>query len=265
MVDPFERLFPQLTTLNVESIQIRLTIITCTFGLSVASFFICYFALSTSRMFQRIPLAKDQVMWCRKFIHTIFAVTVVPISFYCVLMDDTLWKDPMHAKTTTSRIIVCVFSGFYIYESTALTIYSIAFNSYSIRFIYHHFSAVFFSIVSSFQLKGDFFVLAGSLLEFTTPSAHIYSLIKMTCPQQTGICKLFLILTIHLFHCRNVLEVYILHIISTQRFPIWSNVPVLIYGVSILLLTFWVTPRTIYVLTKRLLTAEQQQETLKKE
>ncbi len=268
MADPFERLFPQLTTLNFESVQIRLIIITCTFGLSAASFFICYFAFSTSRMFQRIPLAKNRVMWCRKFIHAIvIAVFVIPISFYCVLMDDTLQEDPMHATTTTLMIAVYACFGFYIYETTALIIYSIAFNDYSMHFIYHHFSAVFICSVSSFQLKGHFFILAAGLLEFTTPFAHIYSLIKMTCPQQTRIRKLFLIITVHLFHCRNALEVYYLLYLIFHHNIFWMNGQVLLPAAIIaleLFVLFWATPKTIYALTKRLFTAEQQ-ETTKKE
>ncbi len=49
-------------------------------------------------------------------------------------------------------------------------------------------------------------------------------------------------------------------IIATQRFPIWSNVAVLIFSYGVSILNFTIVHN--YVLTKRLFTAEQQ-ETLK--
>ena len=105
--------FIQLTTEQLEATGTKLCTILCSvlffFLLSTLTFLLSFRCSVIGRR-------KDLAKWCITIPRFVFGVSVPAIGFYFVVIDDTLKKNIIYAKTPLSTMGLYFMEGYCIYE-----------------------------------------------------------------------------------------------------------------------------------------------------
>ena len=256
MTDPLIRCFPHLATVDLWSTGTKLFAILGSLAFFSIVFVLSYFASSKFHTFKNVLSAKEKVFWCLAFVRGVFGIYSVVIGSYYMSFDDTLKKDVVNARTPLSAISIYFSSGFFTFECLALFTSNVIFRFFDKYLFIHHILSFLNSVVASYCNKAYFFAMFGLLLESTTPFTCLCWMLLKADLAHTLLWKLNQFVLVHLFHCRTMVEAYLMLISYYQWDTIWSDMPLptfLCLYIQLPLLLFFLTPYWTYKKTLQLI------------
>ena len=256
MDDPLVYYFPEFATFNPETTEAKIYTILYTLLLFTIVFIVSFLASYNFHTFKNVLRTKEKVFWCLAFVRAIFGFTGSAIGFYYLAMDDTLKKDVVHAKTISSILATYYAIGFFIFECAAFYISCVVFRFFDkFLFLHHTYSLFCYSLVGYYD-KGHYFSAVGLILESSTPFTCLCWMLLKTDYAHTLLWKVNQLILVHLFHCRTIIEAYLLFVSYYQWNAIRSEMPVplfwCLYTIVPLQLTV-VTPYWTYKKTEQLM------------
>lgn len=256
MADPLVRYFPELAKVDVESFDTKFYTILITLGFFSAIFIVSYFFSFSFHTFKNVLRTKEKIFWCLAFVRGMFGISCIIVGSYYLIFDDTLKKDVVHAKTTLSVLATYYGVGFFIFECIALYTSNVVFRFFDKPLFIHHTLSLTGYCIAAYYLKGNFFAVAGVILEGTTPFTCLCWMLLKADLAHTKLWKFNQIVLVHLFHCRTIVEAYLLFISYYQWDTIWSDMPTpffcCLYVQNIIQL-FLLTPYWTYKKTQQLM------------
>lgn len=115
--------------------------------------------------YSKLPDA-DRRMWDVKFINVMFALTIIPLVFYCLNFDEALQLSPLNGTSAMVRIASAVAVGFFIWDCIICIKYL---RDWGPAFLFHGlFCLAAFSQVAFFQIQVAQ-TLAALYYELSTP------------------------------------------------------------------------------------------------
>ena len=210
----------QLTIDQLETPGIKLVTILC---------FIIFFSLVSgltfllSSRFDMFKSRKDKITWCIKVPRLVYAVICSFLGFYWVVLDDTLHKDIVHAKTPLSVLGLHFYVAQYIFDIA----FNLFLNTMDRPLWEHHVLSIILVGVSAYYEKAHYTVAAGFLEEIVVPPAIFkWWLLKMGSRPWVRLClKVNQIAIVFLYNCRSLNEIYTCFLIYVQWEVIWSDMP----------------------------------------
>ena len=255
--DPLVQYFPQLGTLDLGSTDTKLFTIFSTLAFFSVVFVLSYFASFTFHTFKNVLNTKEKVFWCLGFVRGVFGISSLAIGSYYLIFDDALKKDVVHGYTTFSVLAVYYSVGFFIFECLALYLSNIVFRFFDkFLFVHHTLSLLGFSVVTYNVTKANFFAVIGLVLEGSTPFTCLCWMLLKADLAHTLLWKLNQIVLVHFFHCRTMIEVYLVFISYYQWDTIWSDMPLSIFlclYIQLPVQLFFLTPYWTYKKTQQLI------------
>ena len=256
MDDPLVKLYPPISKLNLESQEVKLYSLLCTFLLFSIIFAISYFISSFFYMFKKILRTKEKIFWSLAFVRATFGFTCLPIGLYYLSVNDALKKDVVNSTTVLSTMVVYYSVGFFIFECTALYATNIIFRFFDPFLFAHHTLSLYGLSIVTYYGKCHFFAAVGLVLEGTTPFTCLCWMLLKAEWAHTRVWKLNQFILVHLFHCRTIVETYFCFISYFQWQTIWSQMPSLLFYtiyIQLLLQLFLLTPYWTYKKTQQLM------------
>ena len=256
MADPLVQLFPQLATLDIESPETKFYTILFSLFFFLVIFILSYLASFTFHTFKNVLRTKEKVFWCMAFVRGVFGVSCTVVGFYYLALDDTLKRDVVNAKTTWSTLNIYYAVGFFLFECVALYTSNIVFGFFDKFLFIHHTLSLTGSFVTAYYVKAGYFAIIGMFLEFSTPFTCLCWMLLKVGLADTYLWKLNQIILVHLFHCRSVIEGYLVFVSYYQWNIIVTEMPGPLFWclyTQLPIQLFFLTPYWTYKKTQQLM------------
>ncbi len=239
--------FFQLTTEQLEATGTKLCTILCSvlfFSLLSTLTFLLSFRCSV------VGCRKDLAKWCIAIPRFVFGVGVSTIGFYFVVIDDTLKKNIVYAKTPLSAMGLYFMEGYCIYEIIYCSLFKVI---GSLIIWFHHITVLLAVSLAIYLEKGHFAVIGtGALDEIVIPFVIIrWMLLKTNSDKFYR--KLNRILKVFFYHSRSLNEAYFFYLVSSQWNTAFSDLSLPLFYTAmicplILLITLFIfTPYWTYL------------------
>lgn len=223
--DPLLYLFPRLATVNTTSLHTKLYAT----GLTVAAYSVIYvvsYVVSHAfYTFTHLLRPKEKIFWALGVVRSVFGITTAFFGVWSLFTDTTLRADLTHGNSVFSYLMTYYCTGFFLFECAAYYLSCVIFKSFDMMlFLHHTLTLVSVCFVAHYE-KGQYFVVAALLLEMTTPFTCLCWMLIKAKLADTTLWKANQFILVHLFHCRTIVEGYLLYISYWQWDVIWRDLP----------------------------------------
>ncbi|XP_041349524.1 protein CLN8-like [Gigantopelta aegis] len=202
-------------------------------------------------------ILREKVFWNLAIVRAFYGIFFTVIGAWGVFVAKHLDCDIVFGRSQTSHFAVTMTTGFFVFESFALALFDVIFGSFNFLLHLHHCICLIYSyLVLMSDVSHPIFV-KGLLLESSTPlSAASWMLLKCRM-ERSLIWKINQFVLVHIFHCRNIVEIYIIYIIY-QNWPyLWSSMPpailiiicIITPAIACVLTPFWTYKKTVQMVT----------------
>jgi len=249
-----EQVYPEVKDLDFNDTNVKVKIVAS----SALTFFTVYVMsalVSQATWTYRNLRKKEKIFWNLAVMRGAFGLCGTVVGVWAVWFDEVLHKDVVWAVNPSSQFIVCFTVGFFLVECALLTYSDVMSKTCNYLLHFHHYMALFGFFFSITTHSGHFFACVSLMLEMTTPFSCIcWTLLKCNLAH-TKVWKLNQLVLVHLFHCRTLVEGFMI-VKSFNHWPhIWASMPWSTFSIlySGLVVSFiYMTPFWTYKKTKQL-------------
>ncbi|XP_050411622.1 protein CLN8 [Patella vulgata] len=240
---------PKLVQLDYESSEVKKQLILGSFffffGTYIFSMIVSPVIFSSYKNLK----TKEKVFWHLAIVRSVFGIFAGLVGLWALSTPTNLDRDVVFGTTATTYFAIATTVGFFTFECTALLISDIIFRNYSMLLNLHHWlSLVGYSIVL-FSGSSHFFAGKGLVLEMSTPfSAICWTMLKCG-KEKSFLWKANQFFLVHTFHCRSIVECYLLFTSYKNWDYIYTQMPSPVFYalyIQLPLITFVMTPYWTY-------------------
>ena len=230
---------------------------------SFYSFLLCVFLYLSSAVVSslignyRQLAVRHKVFWNLAVVRALYGVFFTIIGAWGIFVSKQLDCDVVFGVSQTSHFAVVMTMGFFVFESLTLATFDVIFGSFNFLLHLHHWICLLYSyLVLVTNVSHPIFV-KGLVLESSTPFSAVSWLLLKCRMERSLLWKINQFVLVHVFHCRNIVEVYIIYIIYQNWSYLWQSMPpailfiicVITPAIACVMTPYWTYKKTVQMIT----------------
>ncbi|XP_030411413.1 protein CLN8-like [Gopherus evgoodei] len=236
--------------------EVRLKLVAVGFFIYLGVFILLHWLASWISASYRTLSAKQKVFSNIAIARGLLGIQSCAAGLWAMLIDPVFQADKVYSQQKWSWFHCLIGSGFILFENVVVHVSNIVFRTCDVFLVVHHLFALGGLLGLIFNIKsGHYLPVMGLLLEMSTPSICMYSLLLRTGYANTLLWKANQWVLIHMQHCRMVLIYHMWWVCISNWNDVVENLGLphfIVFFMGLSTLTIILNPYWIYRSTRRL-------------
>ncbi|XP_030411411.1 protein CLN8-like isoform X3 [Gopherus evgoodei] len=234
--------------------EVRLTLLAAGFFIYLGVFLLAHWLSSWISASYRTLSPQQKVFWNMDITRGLFAVQSCGAGLWALLIDPDFQADQVYSQQKWSWFHCLTAAGFFLLENIVVYVSIIVFRTCDVFSAVHHLFAFGGLLGLIFNIKsGHYLPVMGLLLEMSTPSICMYSLLLRTGNAHTLLWKANQWVLIHMQHCRMVLTYHMWWVCISNWNDVVENLGLpyfIVFFMGLSILTLILNPYWTYTSTR---------------